>query len=229
MRVPRMVWRAASWAGAAVLLLSLSGATKNSGQDSVTGATVVYDPLPEGSGGFGQSVSGIGTGLLVRAAAATYATRTLVAGSNINITNADGVGGNPTISGVPAAGSLVYQNPVGNAVGGLVLGGVCYLTSPGVACSGTEQFLGIADRASTARNLRCQASTGPGGARVSTFTVRKNGADTGLLCTLTGAATTCSDTTHTFSVLPGDVLSISDAEQLLSGLSRPICSFVMTN
>ncbi len=127
------------------------------------------------------------------------------------------------------ANLLVYQTIIGNANGGLILGGSCFLTSPGVACSGTEQYLGIADRFSTARNLRCRADSPPGGARVSTFTVRQNGVDTALTCTMTGGASQCSDITHTISVTTFDIFSISDAEQLLSGLVRPVCQFVLTN
>lgn len=51
-------------------------------------------------------VLGAGTGALVRPTATTYATRTLVAGSNIGISNADFTMGNPTISFSPSATTL---------------------------------------------------------------------------------------------------------------------------
>lgn len=195
--------------------------------DPVTGATSALPIIPEANGGFGTSVAGIGTGLVARTGVAAYAARTLQAGANITISNPDGVAGNPVINGVPAAGTLIYYSVTANANGGLTIGGTCFMTSPGVACSGTEQFLLIADRAGTAKDLRCSAATGPGGGRTSTFTARQNGANTVLTCGMT--ATTCTDLTHTFAVAAGDQFSISEAEPLLSGTTRSLCSFVITN
>jgi hypothetical protein len=41
------------------------------------------------------------------------------------------------------------------------------------------------------------------------FNVRKNGANTGITCTVTGtSATTCSDATHTVAVAVGDLISL---------------------
>lgn len=57
-----------------------------------------------------------GTGLLARTGSATYALRTLTAGSGITITNGDGVSGNPTIA-VGGTGSQ-YRDPVYATYGG---------------------------------------------------------------------------------------------------------------
>lgn len=122
----------------------------------------------------------------------------------------------------------IYHTVIGNAVGGLNLGGSCFLTSPGVACSGTEQALAIADRIGTARGFQCLAAAGPGASRTGTFTARKNGTNTSMTCGMTGAAVSCTSAA-TFAVAAGDWFSITDAEPLLSGMSRPVCSFIITN
>jgi hypothetical protein len=56
--------------------------------------------------------------------------------------------------------------------------------------------------------IRLNAAAGPG-ATSYTFTVRKNGADTGVTCTATGAATSCTDLTNNAVFVAGDLLSIS--------------------
>jgi hypothetical protein len=47
-----------------------------------------------------------------------------------------------------------------------------------------------------------------GGSTSYTFTVRIDGADTGITCTATGAATSCSDTSNSASVTAGQLISI---------------------
>ena len=60
------------------------------------------------------------------------------------------------------------------------------------------------------KSLYIQTSAAPGAAKSYAFTVRKNGADTALTCTISGAsATTCNDTTHTISVAAGDLLVLA--------------------
>jgi predicted alternative tryptophan synthase beta-subunit len=55
-------------------------------------------------------------------------------------------------------------------------------------------------QAVTAKNLSCQVSVAPGGAAQWTMTLRSAAADTTLKCTITAAATTCQDNTHTPSI-----------------------------
>lgn len=65
-------------------------------------------------------------------------------------------------------------------------------------------------RPGTIRNLRVQVAGAGTGAATVTFTVRKNGADTTLTCNLANTATgLASDTTHTFTVVSTDLVSIS--------------------
>lgn len=83
----------------AILLLTfVLSATRNTGQETSTGAIVTYDPLAEVSGGFGTDASLFGTGFMARTAPANYAQRSLIAGAGISITNNAGLLGNPTIS-----------------------------------------------------------------------------------------------------------------------------------
>lgn len=66
--------------------------------------------------------------------------------------------------------------------------------------------------ACVAKNLRAARSAG--GAGTAAFTFRVNGADTTLTCSITGAATTNSDTSNTVNVAAGDTLSM---KVILSG------------
>lgn len=69
----------------------------------------------------------------------------------------------------------------------------------------------LAPSAANVNNFGVRVSVDPGNTNTLAFTVRKNGADTAVTCTITGngsTATTCSDTTHTFTTAANDLLSI---------------------
>ena len=53
--------------------------------------------------------------------------------------------------------------------------------------------------------------TAPGAGSSWTFFVRKNGIDTTITCTISGASQTCSDLTHTASFAAGDLISVREA------------------
>lgn len=106
------------------------------------------------------------------------------------------------------SGTMVYAHVVGGVKSaiGMVTG---YLTAPGQAVStSTEPPLAVVTRAGTVKSMRCFLGTAPGGADTAAFTVRKNGSDGAVTCTITGSATTCSDTSNSFTVAAGDRLSI---------------------
>jgi hypothetical protein len=67
-------------------------------------------------------------------------------------------------------------------------------------------------RSGTVRNLFVKLSAGPGGAGANintrTFTLTKTSAATSVTVSITGANTTGSDKTHSFTVLPGDEISL---------------------
>ena len=121
-------------------------------------------------------------------------------------------------SGAGAPGfRLLVGGDIANLAGPTVVSGgattaigiaTAYLTAPGQTGSATEIYLALATRSLTVRNLYCFAGTAPGGVATVVLTVRKNASDQITTCPITGAGTTCNDTTNTFTVAAGDQLSI---------------------
>lgn len=95
-------------------------------------------------------------------------------------------------TGVTLAGTLFFPY-----VGGLI-------------ANATESSVDLeAPNAATISNFFVQLSVALGALNTTVFTWRKNGADTAVTCTITGAsATTCNDTTHNFTVAQGDLLAL---------------------
>ncbi|HWO41311.1 MAG TPA: hypothetical protein VNO43_05865, partial [Candidatus Eisenbacteria bacterium] len=60
----------------------------------------------------------------------------------------------------------------------------------------------------TLSDFYVRLSGSPGGATSYSFTVRINGADTTLACTVSGAATSCSDTANSVQFSAGDLVSV---------------------
>jgi hypothetical protein len=62
----------------------------------------------------------------------------------------------------------------------------------------------------TLSQLRVRLSAAAGAAGSSyTFNVRKTGVNTGVTCTISAAATSCSDTTNSASFSAGDLITIA--------------------
>lgn len=82
----------------------------------------------------------------------------------------------------------------------------------GAACSGaTTATVGQQTVANTGTiyNLRVTSSAAfTGGTGKDVITIGKNGTDTTLTCTAVAAATVCSDTTHGFQVVAGDIIRV---------------------
>lgn len=126
------------------------------------------------------------------------------------------------------AGTLVYATVTGGASGALLLA-TGYLTAPGSAWSTTtEVVLLLVPRAGTARTLRCFLGTAPGGSDTVVVTARKNAGDQITTCTITGTATTCSDTGNTFAVTAGDRVSIRGVSSAVTAANLA-CSMEITN
>ncbi len=127
-----------------------------------------------------------------------------------------------------AAGGIVYATVSGGGSG--VLGvATLYLRSLGQAATGTtETDLLVAPRAGTVRNLRCFLKIAPGGADTVINTVRVNGAAIVTTCTISGAATSCADTTNTSAVAAGNRISIESVSS--AGTASDLsCAFEVTN
>lgn len=126
-----------------------------------------------------------------------------------------------------AAGGLVYAHLTGAGAGALGAATV-YLVPPGAAASATELKLSKATRTATARSLYCELGTAPGGADTVVFTVRAAAVDSALTCTITGAATSCSDTSNTAAVTAAQALSVK-AVSSAGTAADALCSFELTN
>lgn len=80
----------------------------------------------------------------------------------------------------------------------------------GGASSTTEANVQVrAPGAAPLSNLYVQLATAPGTGNSVAFTLRDNATNTALTCTISNTATACNDTTHSVSVLQGDLLTIS--------------------
>lgn len=124
------------------------------------------------------------------------------------------------------AGTSVYYKETGTGnVGWLGIGGsmvvfgtndtttaaTAVFLGPGFITTATATEVKInLTRAATIRSLRVQVATAGTGAQTVTYTVRKNGADTALLTTISNTATgAATDLADSFTVVAGDLLSIS--------------------
>ena len=103
------------------------------------------------------------------------------------------------------AGIVTYSGP------SLTFSGTQYFPiGGGASSSSTETNVDIDSPAAvTIQNMTVQMSAAPGVGNSVVYTWRKNAAGTALTCTISGAsATSCSDTTHSFTVAALDLLDI---------------------
>lgn len=84
-----------------------------------------------------------------------------------------------------------------------------YLAPGGTASSATEATVqGVVGAPGNISNLTANVSVAPGTGNSIAVTFRQNGADTALTCTISAAAKSCSDTTHSFAVALNDLIDI---------------------
>lgn len=79
----------------------------------------------------------------------------------------------------------------------------------------------------TIRNLYCQLSAAPdngGGTQSWIHTFRKDGVDQTVTCTVSEAATTCNDTTHSFTFVAGEKIQLSQAASNTPASSTISCA-----
>lgn len=82
----------------------------------------------------------------------------------------------------------------------------------GQAWNTTESVVqAIMPEAGNLRNLAVMVGTAPGAGTSWAFTLRVNGVDTALTCTVSNTSTTASDQSHTVAVNAGDLLTLSCA------------------
>lgn len=101
--------------------------------------------------------------------------------------------------------------PIFWGVGDTTTASTAVFFAPGyIATAPAAEIQASMTRPGTIRNLRVQVAGAGTGAQTVTFTVRKNGADTTLTCQISNTSTgLTSDTTHTFTVVSTDLISIS--------------------
>jgi hypothetical protein len=110
----------------------------------------------------------------------------------------------------PAAAAATVQPLLGGSTGNLsttvtqygVLGTIAVVTN-----TADSTDYPPAPSAGTIGNLYVVLTVAPGAGTSRTITIKKNNSNQTLTCTVSDAATTCNDTSHTFSVTAGDVLS----------------------
>lgn len=78
------------------------------------------------------------------------------------------------------------------------------------AGSTTVEYQIPVPHAGTIRNMYIKAQTAPGSGKTDVFTVRKNGVNTTLTASVVTTATTANDTTHSFTVAAGDLVSVQN-------------------
>ncbi len=76
--------------------------------------------------------------------------------------------------------------------------------------------------ARTITRLSIQCTAAPGGVLSDVYTLRKNGVDTAITASVTGAATEAHDDSHSVSVAVGDLISVKLVSATLSLASDPI-------
>lgn len=91
------------------------------------------------------------------------------------------------------------------------------------AADTTEVFIPC-PASGTLRALYVKATTGPTVSSGHTFTVRKNGVDTTMTCTMAFATTTAQDTSNSVSVTAGDTISIKTTGTPTAGAINVIAS-----
>lgn len=98
--------------------------------------------------------------------------------------------------------TLLWADP------GNLPGGATRFYRPGTSAVGsTEIFVRLSQKA-VVKAVAIRSITGPGGAVTDTWTVRKNGVDTGLTVTLTGSQTSNVNSTTSVNFAAGDTISL---------------------
>lgn len=152
---------------------------------------------------------------------------------------ADSIGMRVTPTGTPAATRMGWQlrfesttdkesNWPGN--GGAFVNNATSWTSIGGQMDDTTtetNHTTIVPAAGTIKNLYVKMQGTAGTGNTNTFTVRKNEADQTVTCAISGnVATTCNDTTHSFTVVAGDRITLQDVPNSLP--TSQLTSFGLT-
>lgn len=228
---------------------TMTTATVSSGGLTVTAGNVGIGIAPDGNTRLqmGQSSNGVGTLVLWRN------TDTTPTGDFIQCLNA---AKNAEVFEVAADGGVMIGAPTGgdkgagtlNAASGLYVNGAqvampIALSESGTSLSGTGTVyvgvgggnategsvpLFVVPMAGTLRSLYVQTSGSPTPGTY-TFTLRKNGGDTALTCSMSGSSTTANDISHTVIVAAGDYLDLKCVAASSAAVTSGIfCGLLLT-
>ena len=95
---------------------------------------------------------------------------------------------------------------------GAVTGGVTRFLAPNLTEQAASSVGFVTQHPYVCRNLRVRAGTAPGGAVVDAYSVTKNGAAQAVTANMTGAGTTATDTTNSFTGAASDLIEIQVVE-----------------
>lgn len=101
------------------------------------------------------------------------------------------------------------------------------LSGANAAGTATESNNQNIARAMTVTAIYVKLSAAPGSGKSKTFTLRKNGADTALTCTVSDAATTCNGT-GSVAIADDDLISTSDAPSGTPAVSAVTIGYLAT-
>jgi hypothetical protein len=184
--------------GTAQLSVDKAGNTVQLG----TSTAISYTSNGAGSGKLALTASGGGTFGFQAPAVVTSYTWTVPGADAQGVVTSNGAGilsitnpatYNAVCSGTASATATLF----------LFMGG-----ASAIPCTDTTENLKlVVATAGTIRNLRVKAGTAGVGVGSGAMTIRKNGVDTTVTCTC-NSGNNCSDTTHSFTVVAGDQLSI---------------------
>ena len=129
----------------------------------------------------------------------------------------DGAPGAPGATG--PAGAAGQDGTSGSAIGGNYAnaGNNRYLVPWDTTSTGTESNANVPLPQGTAGHLVVSLTVAPGAGHSATITVRKNGTNTALACTVSGTATSCADPTDEVVFGEGDLLSVLYTESGAAG------------
>lgn len=192
------------------------------GNDDIDGAGFGTGPNPESS----AALSVVAGGGAAAGTAALYARGDHVHDiAALAVGTAELAAGGVTLAKLAAAVQQLLASVLVFGTGAAQAGATVF-AAPGSGDGSTSVELQVpVTRAGVLRNLYVKCQTAPGSGHTDVITVRKNGVNTTLTATVADAATTANDTSHTVSVVAGDLISVQIAQGSSSVGANYECAF----
>ncbi|MGN4267819.1 hypothetical protein ACTFNM_01915 [Bacillus cereus group sp. BCN115] len=136
----------------------------------------------------------------------------ILSSANLINSNANNLG----FSTVLQPTTIIWADP-----SGLPTGGTRFYRPGTAAVSNTEVFIRLSQK-SVVKSLSIRARVGPGGTNTDTWTIRKNGVDTPLVVSLTGAQTSNITNNISTTFQAGDSISLKVTVSTLSAITDTV-------